>query len=153
MSDDRKGKRKEPDYEVGYGRPPKETRFKPGQSGNPKGRKRKPQSVREQMREILDGKIQVAEGGVVKKRSRRSVMLTSVANNAAKGDLKAADFVLGFSEALEKPDQDPNQLSPEEQMLLEKIIRDLRGEGWDMQSGRSDAEPPATRRAERDADD
>ena len=25
----------EPDYEVGYGRPPKATRFKPGQSGNP----------------------------------------------------------------------------------------------------------------------
>lgn len=26
----------------GYGRPPKRTRFKPGQSGNPKGRPRKP---------------------------------------------------------------------------------------------------------------
>ena len=24
--------------DVGYGRPPKHTRFKPGQSGNPKGR-------------------------------------------------------------------------------------------------------------------
>jgi hypothetical protein len=26
------------DYEVGYGRPPIHTRFKPGQSGNPAGR-------------------------------------------------------------------------------------------------------------------
>ena len=27
-----------PGYEVGYGKPPKDTRFKPGQSGNPSGR-------------------------------------------------------------------------------------------------------------------
>ena len=30
------------EYKVGPGRPPKEHRFKPGQSGNPKGAKRKP---------------------------------------------------------------------------------------------------------------
>ena len=28
----------EKDYEVGYGKPPKEKRFAPGQSGNPRGR-------------------------------------------------------------------------------------------------------------------
>ena len=31
-------KKKKDDYEVGYGRPPKKTQFKKGQSGNPKGR-------------------------------------------------------------------------------------------------------------------
>lgn len=35
------GARKPKDYEVGYGKPPKNTRFKKGQSGNPKGRPRK----------------------------------------------------------------------------------------------------------------
>jgi hypothetical protein len=34
----RKKRRPSGDYEVGYGKPPKHTRFKPGQSGNPKGR-------------------------------------------------------------------------------------------------------------------
>ena len=33
------------EYKVGPGRPPKEYRFKPGQSGNPKGAKRKPPSM------------------------------------------------------------------------------------------------------------
>jgi hypothetical protein len=33
------------EYKVGPGRPPKEYQFKPGQSGNPKGAKRKPQSI------------------------------------------------------------------------------------------------------------
>jgi hypothetical protein len=32
-------------YKVGPGRPPKEHQFKPGQSGNPKGAKRKPPSL------------------------------------------------------------------------------------------------------------
>jgi len=30
--------RPESDYEIGRGKPPMHTRFKPGQSGNPKGR-------------------------------------------------------------------------------------------------------------------
>jgi hypothetical protein len=35
----------EPEYKVGPGRPPKEYQFKPGQSGNPKGPKRKPKPM------------------------------------------------------------------------------------------------------------
>ena len=31
-------KEKDADYQVGYGKPPIETRFKSGQSGNPRGR-------------------------------------------------------------------------------------------------------------------
>lgn len=30
-------------YEIGYKRPPRSTRFKPGRSGNPKGRQRVPE--------------------------------------------------------------------------------------------------------------
>jgi hypothetical protein len=37
-------KTSEQEYKVGPGRPPKEYQFKPGQSGNPKGAKRKPKS-------------------------------------------------------------------------------------------------------------
>lgn len=40
-------------YDVGYGRPPKESRFKPGQSGNPKGRKPNPQRLLEQSAQVL----------------------------------------------------------------------------------------------------
>jgi len=35
----------EPEYKVGPGRPPKEYQFKPGQSGNPKGAKRKKPTI------------------------------------------------------------------------------------------------------------
>lgn len=50
------------DYSVGYGRPPKNTRFQKGLSGNPKGRRKKPNEL-ERVREILNEKMQVTIDG------------------------------------------------------------------------------------------
>ena len=41
------------EYKVGPRRPPKEHQFKPGQSGNPNGRKRKPRSVAMDLKALL----------------------------------------------------------------------------------------------------
>jgi hypothetical protein len=40
-------------YEVGYGRPPKQSQFKRGQSGNPSGTRRKTSSIAEDLRPLL----------------------------------------------------------------------------------------------------
>lgn len=42
------------EYKVGPGRPPKEYQFRPGQSGNPKGAKRKPPSIALDLKLALD---------------------------------------------------------------------------------------------------
>jgi hypothetical protein len=42
------------EYKVGPGRPPKEYQFKPGQSGNPKGAKRKPKSMATDLKVALE---------------------------------------------------------------------------------------------------
>src|ERR1700751_2107606 len=44
----------EPEYKVGPGHPPKEYRFKPGQSGNPKGPKRKPKPMAPDLKAALE---------------------------------------------------------------------------------------------------
>ncbi len=44
----------EPEYKVGPGRPPKEYQFKPGQSGNPKGAKRKAPSMAPDLKAALE---------------------------------------------------------------------------------------------------
>ena len=40
-------------YEIGYGRPPKQSQFQPGQSGNPSGTKQKTSSIAEELRPPL----------------------------------------------------------------------------------------------------
>jgi hypothetical protein len=47
-------KRSEPEYKVGPGHPPKEYRFKPGQSGNPRGAKRKPKPMAPDLKAALE---------------------------------------------------------------------------------------------------
>ena len=51
------------DYEVGYGRPPKASQFKPGQSGNPRGRPRAVKNVGTMLEEVFFRKIPITENG------------------------------------------------------------------------------------------
>jgi hypothetical protein len=54
------------EYKVGPGRPPKEHQFKPGQSGNPKGAKRKAPSLITRLKELFEHafsqKVKVTRG-------------------------------------------------------------------------------------------
>ena len=52
-----------PDYPVGYGRPPKETRFQPGKSGNPAGRRKGSRTVGAILTDIIEQKVPVTENG------------------------------------------------------------------------------------------
>ena len=51
----------EPDYEVGYGRPPVATRFSKGQSGNPRGRPKVTKAFGAMLHEALNKKVQVRD--------------------------------------------------------------------------------------------
>ncbi len=64
----KKDKKHKADYEVGYGRPPISHQFKPGQSGNPKGRPKNPKTIKEALRKTLATEIGVkdANGEVIK---------------------------------------------------------------------------------------
>jgi len=81
-------------YRVGYGKPPKEHGFQPGQSGNRKGRPKGAKNTATLLREILDRKIEVRTGSSVRKISVREAMLTRFAESALKGDTKSAAFLL-----------------------------------------------------------
>ncbi len=52
----------EPGYAIGYGRPPAHSRFKPGQSGNSKGRAKYSRNLRTIVEEVLQQRIVIREG-------------------------------------------------------------------------------------------
>jgi hypothetical protein len=94
--------KKNPKFLVGYGKPPHETRFKPGRSGNPGGRpKKKAISLVEAFQRELNASITVTEGG----KSRRMPKLVAIAkqqtNKALKGEHRATELVMKIVEPRE----------------------------------------------------
>ena len=81
-------------YEVGYGKPPIHSRFKPGQSGNPKGRPKDAKGLKTLAREILTKKVPVRTAAGQKKISRIEVAIEKTFELAAKGNAKALGEVL-----------------------------------------------------------
>ncbi|NOD36628.1 MULTISPECIES: DUF5681 domain-containing protein [unclassified Ruegeria] len=81
---------KDKDDEVGYGKPPKAHQFKPGQSGNPKGRPKGSRNLLKLISKHAAKKVAVIEGGVEKKMERMDVVISAMFNKASKGDVSAA---------------------------------------------------------------
>lgn len=87
-------------YEVGYGKPPKTTQFKPGQSGNPRGRPRRQRNFRTVAEDVLNENITIREGDRTRTVSRLDAIVRVTVNNALKGDPKAiAAFIHLFRPA------------------------------------------------------
>ena len=88
---DGRGKR-DYDYKVDYGKPPEATQFKKGQSGNPKGRKKKEEidDVRNVVDDVLAEPVKVRMGGQVRTVSKLEAMFEAQRMKALQGDQKAA---------------------------------------------------------------
>jgi hypothetical protein len=86
------------DYEVGYGRPPRHTRFKSGQSGNPKGRPKGRLSLEAALNRALRETVDVIDkNGRRRKLSKLDAAVTGLVNRSVKGDAKATQQLLGLS--------------------------------------------------------
>jgi hypothetical protein len=79
----------------GYRRPPREHQFKPGRTGNPKGRPKGSKNVATILREIFGTKVTLRRNGKVQQVPYLEGMLRKFAEKAGMGDVKAAAFLLG----------------------------------------------------------
>jgi hypothetical protein len=81
-------------YEVGFGRPPKSKRWQKGQSGNPKGRKRKPTDLRSMLEAKLDTTIPVSTNGKERLYTLLEVGALQTFKRAVRGNVRAIEMIL-----------------------------------------------------------
>jgi Family of unknown function (DUF5681) len=81
------------EYKVGPGRPPKEHQFKPGQSGNPKGAKRKAPEIAPDLKAMLERalskKVTLKQGETQRLVTMASAGIEQLVAQFAKGDHRA----------------------------------------------------------------
>jgi hypothetical protein len=80
-------------YEVGPRRPPLETRWKTGQSGNPSGRRKGSRNTRTIWRDAMAQLVKVKVNGRLRTMTRREALILKLLDNAA-GDRKTLETVL-----------------------------------------------------------
>ncbi|MCW5680008.1 MAG: hypothetical protein KF794_02750 [Xanthobacteraceae bacterium] len=120
---------------VGYGKPPRHTQFKPGTSGNPKGRPKNVRNLRKAVEELFNGKVTVREGETTRKMSKLEAVFLRNLNNALKGDHRAIQAVTGIAKDLGLLNARPKQLSlsglenltDDELRLLEQLLTKVSG--------------------------
>lgn len=116
-------------YEVGYGKPPAATRFKPGQSGNPKGRPKGSRNFETDLKDELDEKILVREGSRERPMTKQQALFKTLTAKALKGDVAAIRALIDLIVRHVMPRQAPSEeepLSAEEQdviSLFEERVR------------------------------
>jgi hypothetical protein len=91
----------ERDYEVGYGKPPRHTRFEPGRSGNPRGRPPGAKNMKTLLSKALNELVVVTEPGGRRKVTKREAIVTQLVNRSAKADYKAIQILLGMLRDIE----------------------------------------------------
>jgi hypothetical protein len=108
---------------VGYGQPPQATRFKPGQSGNPKGRPRGSGNLANDLSAELGEQITVREGGHSRRISKQRALIKSLMAKALQGDVRATTAVLALYARLfsEPPEDDGNQILDDELLIIRRF--------------------------------
>lgn len=83
-------------YSVGFCRPPRHSQFRPGQSGNPKGRAKESQNPRTIIKLFCNEKMQIREGGRVRSITKFEALLHQMFSRAFKGDSRACASIMVF---------------------------------------------------------
>jgi Family of unknown function (DUF5681) len=79
---------------VGYKRPPKSGRFKSGQSGNPKGRKKHVANFKTDLTAELRELIVVRENGRERRITKQQAFIKTLMALAIKGDIRAINAIV-----------------------------------------------------------
>jgi len=115
------------DYAVGYGKPPRHTRFEKGRSGNPKGRPSGAKNLSTLFNEALNETVIVAENGGRRKISKRQAIVKQIVNKAAKGDWRCTKLLLDLPQESGSPTEPESSFDAADAKVIEQLKTRLRG--------------------------
>jgi hypothetical protein len=113
------------DNDVGYGKPPRTHQFRPGKSGNPKGRPRGAKSEATILQGLLQRRIGLSERGKTRRITLLEAILRRIAEDSLKGNTKSAAFLLNRNYAITPTEPVEPELSEDEQTVLEAFLKKL----------------------------
>lgn len=104
-------------------------RFPPGQSGNRRGRPRKPKTVSEAILTAMNKTVSANENGRKRRIRKLDATATQIANKGASGDLRAGKMLLDMAaqaEAREAVQAAPETLTISDQEILDHFLAGYR---------------------------
>jgi hypothetical protein len=115
-------------YRVGYGRPPIHSQFKPGTSGNNKGRPKGSRNAKSVVDKVVNSSITILQNGKARKTTQLEAMIQAATHKAMKGDTKALNAVVALLIRTGHLDQPENEqlvtsLPEEDESIINDYLR------------------------------
>jgi hypothetical protein len=116
---------------IGYGNPPKATRFQKGVSGNPRGRPKGARNFTSIVATTLGEHVVVNENGQRKAITKLEAAVKQLVNRAAGGEARSIQMLIGLLQASEArpPQIDPAQPTQADEPVLRELQRRLKEQG------------------------
>jgi hypothetical protein len=145
------------DYQIGYGKPPRGRPFQKGQSGNPRGPRRKDLSAL--LIAALNEPVYVTIDGKRRKITKREAIVTQMVNKSAKADLRGTKMLFDMMKEVEQKAgaaaPEPAKLTASDRELVELFVARLRrqiaAEAAEAAAAAAEAARPVDRRPSRTA--
>lgn len=122
MNDDPKSE----SFDVGYGKPPKHTQFKKGQSGNLKGRPKGTLNLAKVLERTLREEVVINENGRRKVITKLEAAITQLVNKAASGDGHAMRYLCHLVLSAEERSvvvEPTTEFSETDQKVMDNILK------------------------------
>ena len=116
------------DYEVGYGKPPRHTRFQKGRSGNPRGRPPGAKNFKTLLSDALNEPVVVTENGGRRKITKREAIIKQLVNQSATADWRAIKILLDLLRHFEpanEPASSETSITATDEKVIEQLLARL----------------------------
>ncbi len=116
-------------FTVGYKKPPQHSRFKPGRSGNPRGKQKGVRNLGSDVKRTLEVPVRLNEQGRARRVSTQEAALLRLREKALKGDARSLDQFLELAKTFNNSAVESvgdEALAAEDQAILDAYAEEVR---------------------------